>query len=185
MIRINFLPYRKARDISLRNSFYAKLLGSLALGCVAGAMATLVIADKLLDQNNVNELLRAEIATLDIKVGKVDSISQELAVLENRKKTIIGLYADRNVAVKLMSYFTTMAPNGVVFSDVNSSDKDGKLVIGGYSETTEDVGSFIAALSARADFFQKVELIDIKADKLASKSVFKFSIGMKINQKLM
>jgi DNA-binding response OmpR family regulator len=118
-------------------------------------------------------------------VSKADSISQELAVLESRKKTIIGLYADRNVAVKLMSYFTTMAPNGVVLSDVSSGDKDGKLLVDGYSETTEDVGVFIAALSARADFFQKVELIDIKADKLASKSVFKFSVGMKVEQKLM
>ena len=84
MIRINLLPHREAK----RKQKQAAFVALLALGGVLGAIVVMLVggynASQISVQNQRNDVLKKASAELDMKIGEITNLKEEIAALQAR-----------------------------------------------------------------------------------------------------
>jgi type IV pilus assembly protein PilN len=113
MIRINLLPHREEKRKARRQQFYV-LLGLVSvLAAVIWFLGFSLINREINLQNEKNEFLKREIASLDKEIAEIKKIQEQTNALLARKRVIEALQANRTETVHLFNELAKQVPEGI------------------------------------------------------------------------
>jgi type IV pilus assembly protein PilN len=113
MIRINLLPHREEKRKARRQQFYV-LLGLVSvLAAVIWFLGFSMINRETNVQNEKNEFLKREIASLDKEIAEIKKIQEQTNALLARKRVIEALQANRTETVHLFNELAKQVPEGI------------------------------------------------------------------------
>ena len=113
MIRINLLPHREEKRKGRRKQFYV-LLGLISvLAAVIWFLGFSLINREITLQNDSNEFLKHEIASLDKEIDEIKKIQEQTNALLSRKRVIEALQANRTETVHLFNELAKQVPEGI------------------------------------------------------------------------
>jgi len=107
MIRINLLPHREEKRKARRQQFYV-LLGLVSvLAALIWFLGFSIINREIAVQNDKNEFLKREIASLDKEISEIKKIQEQTNALLSRKRVILAdceaeRLDEQNVAVDIV-----------------------------------------------------------------------------------
>ncbi|TMG90804.1 MAG: fimbrial protein, partial [Betaproteobacteria bacterium] len=102
MVRINLLPHREQKRQARQRQFVSLAVGLAILGIAVVGLGHVVIAARIDNQNNRNNLLKTEIAKLDEQIKEIDRLRDQTQALLARKQVVETLQANRTEAVHLL-----------------------------------------------------------------------------------
>ena len=184
MIRINLLPHREAKR-KLRQTAFIALL---ALGGILGVAVVLVVygynASMISIQNERNQVLKTANAELDVKIGAIATLKQEIEALKARQQAVEDLQGDRNQPVYLLDELVKQTPAGVY---LKAFKQDGqRVVVNGVAQSQERVAELLRNLSGTSAWLEKPDLTEVRAATLAQsktgKKVVEFTMAVSIKR---
>jgi type IV pilus assembly protein PilN len=184
MIKINLLPHREEKRKQRKSAFYSML----ALSGIAGALTVLLVggffANKISEQNERNNFIKAENTKLDGQIKEIATLKQEIEALKARQQAVEDLQGDRNQPVYLMDELVKQTPEGVY---LRAFKQDGqRVVINGYAQSNERVSEFLRNLGNNSPWLEHPDLIEIRSTGLGqgkdAKKVFDFNINVGIKR---
>lgn len=160
MSRVNLLPWRRLRRQRRQNEFLA-IVGAAAVGAVLVVavwelLATIVVNN----QEDRNNLLRSEIAQLDIKIREIRDIQAQKAKLQARMDVIQELQVKRPASVKMFDALARSTPEGVFLT--NFSQRDTTLSLQGWAQSNARVSTYMHQIDA-SDQFDPSKLVVVRA----------------------
>lgn len=178
MTDFNLLPWREERRHERRRLFKS-LLGLAALLGLAIVLAVFVFNERSLSrQRERQQLLTAEIALLDARIGEVRTLKEKIAVLTARRDAVVGLQQARSTPVRFLDELSDRIPQGVMLKSLQQADR---ISLTGFAQTGARVSEFLRALAGLTSV-SHLELVEIKSATLGqgrdAKRVFEFSIAM-------
>lgn len=181
MMRINLLPHREEKRKARRTQFYA-MLGLIAvLAAVIWALGYTVIAERIDRQNDKNQFLRDEIASLDKQISEIRNLKQQTDALLARKRVIELLQANRAETVHVFNEFAQRVPEGVYLRKLNQTGA--RINITGYAQANARVSALMRELEA-SPLFDKPELVEIHAEVVGGRRLSAFSMFVNIKREV-
>lgn len=184
MIRINLLPHREARRKERKAAFFTMLLMSMMVG---GAIVLAVggfIANKISNQNQRNDYIKAENAKLDNQIKEIATLKQEIEALKARQQAVEDLQSDRNQPVYLMEELVKQVPEGMYLQSFKQAGQ--RVAINGFAQSNERVSEFLRNLSNSSPWLERPDLIEIRSTGVGqgkdAKKVFDFTINVGIKR---
>ncbi len=167
MPRINLLPWRAELQTRRRNQFF------IGLGVAVGAAALAVLASNLVmngiidNQADRNNLLKAEITSLDKRIEEILDLETKKDRLLARMEIIEQLQRSRPEEVHLFDELVKTLPDGVRLTEVKQTGS--RLEIKGSAESNTRVSAFMRNIDkskwlAKPDL-QVVEVQDVSGKK--------------------
>lgn len=141
MPRINLLPHRAELRTKRRNQFF------IGLGVALGAAGLAVLASNLVmdgiigNQNERNDLLKAEITALDKRIEEILDLEAKKERLLARMEIIEQLQRSRPEIVHVFDELVRTLPDGVRLTSVKQSGR--RLEIKGDAESNTRVSAFM------------------------------------------
>lgn len=179
MMRINLLPHREEKRKARRTQFYA-MLGLIAvLAAVIWVLGYTVIAERIDRQNDKNQFLRDEIASLDKQIAEIKNLKQQTDALLARKRVIELLQANRAETVHVFNEFAQRVPEGVYLRKLNQTGA--RINITGYAQANARVSALMRELEA-SPLFDKPQLIEIHAEVVGGRRLSAFSMFVTIKR---
>src|SRR5262245_32313772 len=132
MIRINLLPHREERRKAQRRQLGVLAAGTVGIGMAVWLAVHGVIAGYVANQNERNEWLKAQIATLDRDIADIKRLKEDIQALLSRKQVIEALQADRAKPVKLLEELVRQTPDGVYLKSMKQEGS--KVNVSGYAQ---------------------------------------------------
>jgi type IV pilus assembly protein PilN len=179
MIRINLLPYRKARrkeNIRRQISIYFLSLVLLALALFA---VDYFKRQKIDDLNSKIKNLQSELDTLNKKAKEVDVLKKELDALNSKMKIIDTLKEGRSFGINILKELTEVVVAERMW--LNSSDiQRSSIYFEGYALDDKTVADFMRNLDSSV-YFSDVELRTLTSASIKNIELRKFIINAKIN----
>jgi type IV pilus assembly protein PilN len=162
MPRINLLPWREGQRKERKLAFLVALgVAALAAG-VASFAAYLLYGSMIEQQQHRNDMLRAEIKTLDKQ-------NEEINDLENRKQKFIArmeiiekLQRSRPEIVHVFDEIVRTLPEGVYLTAIKQNDK--KLKFEGIAQSSTRVSSFMRNIDG-SQWLRNPELEVVQSSK--------------------
>ncbi|MCX7145103.1 MAG: PilN domain-containing protein [Sulfuritalea sp.] len=173
MIRINLLPHREAKRKGRRQQFYV-LLGLVSV--LAGLIWFLgfsIVNRQIATQNEKNEFLKREIASLDKEIDEIKKIQEQTNALLARKRVIEALQANRTETVHLFNELAKQVPEGIYLRTLTQTGP--KIVISGYAQSNARITTLMNNLD-ESPLLEQSTLIETKAEAVASRRLNAFSI---------
>ena len=118
MPRINLLPWRADLRQRRKKEFLVALAGTLVVGAGVVYLSKLTVQGWTAAQNGRNEILRAEIATLEKQIDEIDSLDSQRDRLLARMDVITQLQQSRPEIVHLFDEIVNAVPEGVNLTEV-------------------------------------------------------------------
>lgn len=150
MSRVNLLPWRRVRRQRRQNEF----LAMLATGAVAAVLLVVVwqlIAMAVVSsQEERNNVLRAEIALLDIKIREIKGLQAQKARLQARMDVIQDLQVKRPMSVRLFDALARSTPEGTFLTGF--SQRGTTLSLRGWAQSNARVSTYMHQLDASEQF---------------------------------
>ncbi|HBG51792.1 MAG TPA: pilus assembly protein PilN [Gammaproteobacteria bacterium] len=160
MSRVNLLPWRRLRRQRRQNEFIA-IAGAAAVAAVLVVAAWELLATMVVNnQEDRNNVLRAEIAELDIKIREIRDIQAKKAKLQARMDVIQELQVKRPASVKLFDALARSTPEGAFLT--NFSQRDTTLSLRGWAQSNARVSTYMNQLDA-SDQFDPSQLLVVRA----------------------
>lgn len=160
MIRINLLPHREIARAARRRHFNFLLGVAAAAGVLIVVLGHALIAAQQSNQDKRNAFLEAEIAKLDVQIGRIKEIRAKTQALLERKQIVETLQANRTEVVHLFDQMIRLLPEGMYLKSFKQS---GNLVtITGYTQSSARVSTLMRSLND-SPWFEASTLIEIKA----------------------
>jgi type IV pilus assembly protein PilN len=187
VILINLLPHREERRRQRKRSFFVGL-AACAMGGVAIAGVWYSVLQQMNSaQNSRNQFLKAEIARLDTQIKDIATLRSEIEALKARQKAVEDLQIDRNVPVHLIDQLVRQTPEGVYLSTIKQNAQ--VVAINGVAQTNERVSEFLRNTLYSSPWFEKPELVEIKAVTLGGanrdqRRLFEFSMRVTLKRPL-
>ena len=179
MARINLLPWREELRKQKKKDFLTSM-GVLAVTTLVAFVFVHIHIQKMQEyQEQRNQLLNTEIATLDIKLGEIKNIEETKNKLLAKIGLIHKLQLSRPEVVHLLDEIPRRTPEGVYLTKFNQTEA--ALVFEGKSQSNSRVSAFMRAIDA-SDWLYAPVLDEIKAeDAKSTQSNFKLraSLGNK------
>lgn len=172
MIRINLLPFRAARkkeNIRRQVSYFA---GSVAIALLIMAYYFLQLRSDLSDLKNENQKLRADLATYQRTVKRINTLEKKIAEIRNKLDVIKDLEKKKTGPVLLLDQVAMSVPKEKLWL-TSFVEKKGKLTLNGTAMDNETVALFMTNL-------EKAELItavDLRSAKLRSIPKYKLRVS--------
>lgn len=141
MPRINLLPWREKQRLRRRNQFFAGLAGGLAAAGLVVGLANWIMTGIIANQNERNELVKAEIAQLDKKIAEILDLEASKDRLLARMAIIEQLQRSRPEIVHVFDELVRTLPDGVYLTSVKQSGK--RLEIRGTADSNTRVSAFM------------------------------------------
>lgn len=141
MPRINLLPWREKQRLRRRNQFFAGLAGGVAAAGVVIGLASWIMSGIIDNQNERNDLLKAEIAQLDKKIAEILDLEAAKDRLLARMAIIEQLQRSRPEIVHVFDELVATLPDGVYLTSIKQSGK--RLEIRGNAESNTRVSAFM------------------------------------------
>ena len=144
--RINLLPWRQALVERRRKYFLALLLAFAAV-----ALATVWLADQVIDQAidrqvTRNEHQSQEIGVLDARIKTIDDLQEQSQQLAQRMKVMQDLHDGRSSGAQLLDQLARAMPEGVHLHEVVA--KGDTVSIRGTAESSQDIARLMRSLEA-------------------------------------
>ncbi|MGQ0593966.1 MAG: PilN domain-containing protein [Gammaproteobacteria bacterium] len=181
MARINLLPWREERRRERTRRFgTAMVLGVVASAVVVGAVH-LIYQDRIDGQNARNAYLEQQIAILDDKIEKIQSLERERQQLIDRMRAIETLQTSRPVVVRLFDEIVTALPDGVSITEISQSNTE--WTFKGIAESNARVSNFMRNIEASPAFKEpRLDIIETKGgDKPVDKTAGKVEEQRRVN----
>ena len=146
MAKINLLPWREERRKSQQRQFNGMLGLAAVAGLVLSALVYLYYSGQVTGQNQRNELLRQEIAAVEVKIKEIEELDKRKESLLARKKVIEELQGKRYEMVSLFTELAKTIADGAQISTIRQSGPD--LVIQGRAQSNARVSSYMRNIMA-------------------------------------
>ncbi|WP_153115023.1 PilN domain-containing protein [Rhodocyclus tenuis] len=179
MIRINLLPHREEKRRARRQQFFA-LLGMVSV--LAGLVVFLgftVIGGYIDSQNDKNEFLKQEIATLNKQIDQIKRLKEQTQALLARKQVIESLQRDRAEATRLLTELARQMPEGVYLRSVKQEGV--RVSLGGYAQSNARVSTLMRNFDA-SPWLEKPQLVEIKAVTVDKRRLNEFTMNVFIRR---
>lgn len=178
MAGFNLLPWRDARRRERRRQFMS-LLGLTAVLALVMIIAGFVYNQRqLAQQQERRQLLTAEIALLDVRIGEIRRLRDQVAALTARRDAVQRLQQARLTPVRFLDELVSRVPQGVMLKSLQQNER---ITLSGYAQSGARVSELLRALADLA-LVSAPELVEIKAAVLGqgrdARRVFEFSIAM-------
>ena len=160
VMEFNLLPYREARRMRQRARFFWFLVLSCASGLLSAFVVAVVFDSLLVGQRESNDLSKAEIKMLDVKIKQVAALEKDIAELKKRKQALDDLQFERFLPVHLMNALTAHLPDGILLTKVLQSP-DG-ISISGDALSSDSVFEWMTQLTQKSDLFSHPELLEMR-----------------------
>ncbi len=141
MAKINLLPWREERRKLQQRQFNSMLGLALLAGLLLSAMVYLYYSGQVSGQIKRNDLLRQEIATVEVKIKEIEELDKRKEGLLSRKRVIEELQGKRYEMVSLFSDLARSIADGAQISTIMQSGSD--LVIQGRAQSSARVSSYM------------------------------------------
>lgn len=161
MILINLLPHREEKRQRRKVAYFIGLGMAAVAGLVIVGVWYLVLQQLTTGQQERNAFLETEIKKLEVQIADIASLKAEIESLKARQKAVEDLQVDRNIPVHILNELVKQTPEGVYFTAVKQEGQ--VLSVGGIAQTNERVSEFLRNTGNNSDWFQKPELVEIKA----------------------
>ena len=146
MAKINLLPWREERRKSEQRQFNGMLVLAAVAGLVLGALVYLYYSGQVTVQNQRNELLRQEIAEVEVKIKEIEELDKRKESLLARKRVIEELQGKRYEMVGLFTELAKTSADGAQITTIRQSGPD--LVIQGRAQSNARVSSYMRNIMA-------------------------------------
>ncbi len=174
MIRVNLLPhragFRQQQIIEYIIVFVSTILLTIALVFFVNVVTTQELETLQVERASLevsNKTLRKKIGEL----RNLDSLRQDV---EGKLQIVDELQAGRFRSLETLVGIAELLPENVWLTDFE--DKNGKILLDGYGESSQAVANFMRALG-RSDLFNRVKLSVDKAAKVDGVNVRSFSLA--------
>jgi len=179
MIRINLLPHREAKRRARRQQFYV-LLGLVSvLAAVIWFLGFSVINRQIAAQNEKNEFLKREIASLNKEIDEIKKIQEQTNALLARKRVIEALQANRTEIVHLFNELAKQVPEGIYLRTLAQAGQ--RITISGYAQSNARITTLMNNLD-ESPLLERSTLIETKAETVGNRRLNSFSITAMISR---
>jgi type IV pilus assembly protein PilN len=175
MIRINLLPFRKARkkeNVRRQISIFILVLIFLTLGMSYFAIA---LNRKIQDLDNRIKTSNQQLSELTVLTKEIDDIKKKLDTIKKKTAVIKNLERNRKSSVILLDTMTSMViPGRMWFTSL--SDISDSVEINGFAMDNKTVADFMIKLEG-SKLFYSVSLKTIKQQAIKDVSLKNFEIS--------
>ena len=175
MIRINLLPFRKARkkeNVRRQISIFILVLIFLTLGMSYFAIA---LNRKIQDLDNRIKTSNQQLSELTVLTKEIDDIKKKLDTIKKKTAVIKNLERNRKSSVILLDTMTSMViPGRMWFTSL--SDISDSVEIYGFAMDNKTVADFMIKLEG-SKLFYSVSLKTIKQQAIKDVSLKNFEIS--------
>lgn len=179
MIRINLLPHREEKRKARRQQFYV-LLGLVSLlVALIWFLGFSLINRQIAVQNETNEFLKRETASLDKEIDEIKKIQEQTSALLARKRVIEALQANRTEIVHLFNELAKQVPEGIYFRTLVQTGP--RMTITGYAQSNARITTLMNNLD-ESPLLENSTLIETKAEMVANRRLNAFSITTQITR---
>ncbi len=173
MIRINLLPHREAKRKARRQQFYVLLGLVTLLAAVIWFLGFSIVSGWTKAQEEKNEFLKREIASLDKEIDEIKKIQDQTNALLARKRVIEALQANRTETVHLFNELTKQVPEGIYLRTLVQT---GQLItISGYAQSNARINTLMNNLD-ESPLLERSTLVETKAETVGNRRLNAFSI---------
>ena len=184
MVKINLLPHREEKRRQRKSAFYTMLAFSAMLGVLIALLIGAYFSNKISDQNERNNFIKAENAKLDTQIKEIATLRQDIESLKARQQAVEDLQSDRNQPVYLMDELVKQTPEGVYLRALKQEGQ--RVVINGYAQSNERVSELLRNLGNNSPWMERPDLIEIRSAGIGqgrdAKKVFDFTINVGIKR---
>lgn len=179
MPQINLLPWRdelrkrREKEFIVTAVIAALLMGGVVLG------VHLHYESRIAYQDQRNQFIETEIASLDKKIKEIENLKKERDRLIARTKVIQNLQSGRPEIVHVFDELVTTLPDGVYYTKVAQSGRS--LNLQGVAQSNARVSSLMRSLDT-STWFTNPSLIEIKSDPKKDESVRLSSFSLNVSQ---
>lgn len=161
MPRINLLPWREEQRKRRRNQFYAGLGGGAAAAGAVILASSFIMGGIIDNQQERNDLLKAEIATLDKRIAEILDLEASKDRLLARMAIIEQLQRSRPEIVHVFDELVSTLPDGVYLTAIKQSGK--RLALTGSAESNTRVSAFMRNIDQSKWLTQPdLEVVEVK-----------------------
>ena len=160
--RINLLPWREQQRKAHKQRFLRSIVGCLMITAAIQWWAGFYIDSQKQRQHLRLTFLQAHMASLDIKIQKMEALEKEHQALLTRLKVVEGLQIQRNKTTELMNLLPTLIPEGVYIDTIKMSHQ--QINITGISDTTSRLATMLERFE-NSTWLDEVAMHSIVHDK--------------------
>lgn len=160
VMEFNLLPYREARRMRQRTHFFRFVVLSCAAGLLSAFVVAVVFDSLIVGQRESNDLSRAEIKILDVKIKQAATLQKDIAELTKRKQALDDLRLERFLPVHLMNALSAHLPDGILLTKVLHSTEG--IFISGDALSSDSVFEWMTHLNQKSDLFSHPELLEMR-----------------------
>ncbi len=187
MPRINLLPWREELRKQRQQEFFIMAVVAMAMMGVV-VLGVHMYLQQLTDlQQERNDFLSSQIASLDKKIKEIKDLDREKERLLARMDIIQKLQSSRPEIVHMVDALVQTLPKGVYYKKINQ--KANKLSMEGDAQSNARVSSLMRNLED-SEWFENPNLVEIKAataqagvDAQARLSSFKLTVTISQKKK--
>jgi type IV pilus assembly protein PilN len=175
MSRVNLLPWRRIRRQRRQREFLV-MLGAGAMAAVLVVVVwQLSVVGMVRRQEERNDILRAEIASLDQKIREIKDLQAQKARLQARMDVIQELQVMRPMAVRLFDALARSTPQGVFLT--NFAQRGNELSLQGWAQSNARISTYMHQLDD-SDQFDPSKLRVARAGELHSMHASWFDLSV-------
>jgi type IV pilus assembly protein PilN len=165
MPRINLLPWRAEERKQKQREFAFAAIGAVVAAGAVTLLLSLIMSNRIDQQNEQNQLLKDEIAKLDKQITEILGLENQKQRLIARMDIIQKLQRSRPEVVHLFDQLVKTLPDGVYLTSVKQSDK--RLELKGLAQSSTRVSAFMRNIDD-SEWLDKPELEVVETKKDAA-----------------
>ncbi len=159
MARINLLPWREELRKQKQQQFVVVTAGTAVVGALLVLLTHMQFSGLIDKQNQRNQFLDSEIATLDEKIKKIKDLEKTKTALLARMDIIQQLQHSRPQSVHLMDQLVQTLPDGLYLKKI--SQRGDALTLSGSAQSNARVSAYMRNID-RSEWMAQPKLEVIK-----------------------
>ena len=179
MIRLNLLPHREQKRQARKRQFISLSISLAVLAIAVVALVHVVMAARIDNQNQRNDLLKSEIAKLDAQIKEIDRLREQTQALLARKQIVETLQTNRTEAVHLLDQIVRQLPDGIYLRSLKQVDN--KVTVIGYAQSNARVSTLMRNIESSA-WLEKPSLVEIKSVQIPGGKANEFTLNFLVKR---
>jgi type IV pilus assembly protein PilN len=160
-MRLNLLPHREARRRHRRQRLQRTLAAAAALGLLAALLGYAVLQQRTAAQQQRNELLAAEIGTLEASLQALARQRNDISALQARVQALQVPWREGPRPARLLEALARHTPEGVQLTSLRQH-ADG-FTLGGVALGSAEVEALVRNLGQAGELLLPSALVELKA----------------------
>lgn len=179
MAKINLLPWREERRKMQQRQFNGMLGIAFVAGLLLSTLVYLYYSGQVSGQIQRNDVLRQEIAAVEVKIKEIEELDKRKESLLSRKRVIEELQGKRFEMVSLFSDLAKTIADGAQITTIKQSGAD--LTIEGRAQSNARVSSYMKNIMA-SDVIKDPDLTVIEAKGGDRALPYEFILNAKVKK---